>query len=123
MRVRGTWDDIAFDDALIHRVIADMGGWIIIGTHDDKQWPFTAKEFQNRYKGYKMRADVPRCPSVLTGSANAYNASNAQPLLPPIMFGDPEKVKLVIRSGSDAVQLGFVKAESLKLSHQSNKQK
>lgn len=110
IRTRGTWDDVVFDDALIHRVVADMGGWVLIGGKDDKEWPFIAKEFQTRYRAYKQKSDQPECPARLTGIANAQNASQGMPLLPPILIGDVEKCKLVLK-GNSMPQIGLQRAQ------------
>lgn len=105
IRVRGTWDDVVFDEAIIHRVIADMGGWVNIGSKDDKEWPFLAKEFQTRYRSFRMRAETPDYPAKLTGIANAQNQSGGKPLLPPILLGDPDAAKRVLKGGCGAVQI------------------
>ena len=36
----GPWESVVFDDALIHAVIADMGGWVRFGQTTDDEWPF-----------------------------------------------------------------------------------
>lgn len=110
IRHRGTWDDVVFDDALIHRVVADMGGWVLIGSKDDKEWPFIAKEFQTRYRAYKQKSEQPECPARLTGIANAQNASQGMPLLPPILIGDVEKCKLVLK-GNSMPHIGLQRAQ------------
>lgn len=107
VRTRGTWDDVVFDDALIHRVIADMGGWVNIGSKDDDAWPFIAKEFQTRYRSYRMRSEAPTYPARLTGMANAHNSAGCRPLLPPILIGDIEKAKRVLKGGGAAPVLGM----------------
>lgn len=71
--------DVIFDDALIHRVLADMGGWAAMGLKEEKEWPFIAKEFENRYRGYKMSDQKPEYPRVLTGTANAANDAAGLP--------------------------------------------
>lgn len=115
LRVRGTWDDLVFDDALIHRVIADMGGWVPFGNKDEKEWPFIAKEFQQRYRAYRQRGEMPEYPPRLTGMSNAHNAAQNQPLLPPILLGDVEKAKQVLHSGGSGAQIGLSHAtEELK---------
>lgn len=96
IRTRGTWDDVVFDDAVIHRVVADMGGWVLLGSKDDKEWPFVAKEFQQRYRSFKQQGSIPEHPERLIGMANAHNKANGQPLLPPILIGDKEKAKAVL---------------------------
>lgn len=104
IRTRGTWDDVVFDDPIIHRVIADMGGWVYIGTKQDDEWPFVAKDFQARYRSIKMRGEAaPEYQPKLTGSANAYNSSNGRPLLPPILLGDYEAAKRVLKGSGVAV--------------------
>jgi hypothetical protein len=110
IRVRGTWDDVVFDDPLIHRVVADMGGWVQIGTKDDDAWPFVGKEFQTRYRSFRMRGTVPDYPARLTGIANAHNAANNKPMLAPILIGDAEKAKQVFKHGAGATLLGMVQA-------------
>lgn len=111
IRVRGTWDDVIFDDAIIHRVIADMGGWVALGSKGGDEWPFVGKEFQTRYRSFRSRGvAVTDYPARLTGMANAHNASNNQPLLPPILIGDGEKAKQVFKRGSGASLLGMMHA-------------
>lgn len=111
VRVRGTWDDVVFDDATIHRVIADMGGWVLIGGKDDKEWPFIGKEFQQRYRAYAQRGPVTEYPAQLTGIANAQNSSTGRPLLPPLLLGDAEKAKQVLKGSTGSAQIGFKRAQ------------
>lgn len=99
IRTRGTWDDVAFDDPLIHRVIADMGGWVLLGTKTEGEkgeWPFVAKEFQARYRSYRASGQIPAHPTRLTGIANAHNGAAHKPLLPAILIGDTAKARAVI---------------------------
>ena len=119
IRVRGTWDDVIFDDAIIHRVIADMGGWVQLGSHNDEKWPFIGKEFQTRYRSFRSRGvAVTDYPARLTGMANAHNASNHQPLLPPVLYGDAEKARSVFKRGSGANLVGMSHInETLKLAN------
>lgn len=56
VRAVGTYSDVVFDDPIIHRVLQDMGGWVMLGTKTDHDWQFVAKEFETRYRGYKIRA-------------------------------------------------------------------
>jgi len=55
----GTYRDVAFDDPLIHRVLHDMGGWVAMGSKTEDEWPFVAKEFENRYRGFRARSETP----------------------------------------------------------------
>lgn len=95
VRTVGIYSDIVFDDALIHVVLSDMGGWIAINNKPDKDWPFVAKDFETRYRGYRMRAEKPKAPRVLVGMANAHNATEGLLKLPARLFGDEEKAREV----------------------------
>lgn len=110
MRHRGPYVDVAFDDPIIHRVLHDMGGWIALSQKNEDEWPFVAKEFENRYRGFKERSEIPEYPPVLTGIANAYNRSKGQPLQPVTMIGNPEECKRVINSGTDKPLISFRQA-------------
>lgn len=51
VRQVGAWTSVMFDDALIHRVISDMGGWVELCKVDDREYPF-------KQKGFDMQAPV-----------------------------------------------------------------
>jgi hypothetical protein len=97
----GTYSDVVFDDPIIHRVLADMGGWIKLGTHTDDDWPFVAKEFENRYRGYKLRGEVPEYQPVMTGIANAHNQKEGFRSQPPMLIGNEAKAKQVMLAGTN----------------------
>ena len=88
IRQKGPYVDVVFDDPLIHKVLHDMGGWIQLGNKTEEEWPFVAKEFESRYRGFRARSEVPDYPPVLTGIANAYNRSKGIELEPMVMIGD-----------------------------------
>lgn len=106
----GTYQCIVFDDPVIHRVLLDMGGWVYIGSKDENDWPFVAKEFQNRYRGYRMRDETPEYPPVLIGLANAQNGKAGFRLNPPILVGDERKAIAVRMGGTTAPLLGMKSA-------------
>lgn len=100
VRQVGSYADVVFDDALIHRVLHDMGGWLQLMSKNESDWPFIAKEFENRYRGYRMRGETPEYPPVLIGLANAHNGKQGFSLLAPVLVGD--------RSSAERVRLGGV---------------
>lgn len=100
VRQIGNWRDVAFDDSAIHRVITDMGGWIALGVKKEDEWPFVAKEFETRYRGYRMRGESPDYPSVLIGMANAANGSEGRACEAPTLIGDQAKAAAVMAGGS-----------------------
>jgi hypothetical protein len=101
VRKVGTYRDVVFDDALIHRVISEMGGWIQIGSKGNDEWPFVAKEFETRYRGYRMRGENPEFPPVLIGLANSQNAVNGHKGQEPVLIGDTKKAQDVMLLGTD----------------------
>lgn len=96
----GTWSDVVFDDPIIHRVIADMGGWIHFGTISDEEWVFTCNQFRTRYQGYKLRGEIPEYQPILIGISNAYNGKEGFCMQPPMLIGDEKKTEQVMLSGT-----------------------
>ena len=101
----GTYLDIVFPDPIIHRVVHDMGGWISLGQMSVKEWPFVAKEFQERYRAYRGRGEIPAYPKVLSGIVNGSNRSSGYELEPPEHFG-PRDACLAVEQGG-VVSIGF----------------
>lgn len=96
----GNYQDVVFDDPLIHRTLADMGGWLQLSGKTDDEWPFVARDFENRYRGYRMRGEVPEYPPVLIGLANAHNGKEGLRTQPPILIGDQSRAAAVMAGGS-----------------------
>lgn len=109
----GTYRSVVFDDPLIHRVVADMGGWLSIGSRDEDAWPFVAKEFETRYRGYAMRNERPPYAPVLLGTAEGHNARNGFPCDPPMLIGDADRARAVMAGGTDGPLLGVSVAGAL----------
>jgi len=70
VRTVGRYQSIVFEDRLIHRVIADMGGWVKLCSHDEADWPFVAKEFGARYRGLLLAGGTPHRGLPLEGGAS-----------------------------------------------------
>lgn len=103
VRRAGPYQDVVFDDAIIHRVLADMGGWIWLCSQDDKAWPFIGNDFKTRYKGYRMRGEIPDYAPILIGQANAHNSKAAVNFIwNPILIGDQVKASAVMKGGTTA---------------------
>lgn len=108
----GTYQDVAFDDPIIHRVVADMGGWIWFGNQIEDEWPFVAKNFENRYRGYRLRGETPEYAPVLLGMANAHNQQQGFRSNPPILIGNQNQVKAVMLGGTNAQLLEMKQASA-----------
>lgn len=110
VRQVGSYADVVFDDALIHRVLHDMGGWLQIVSKSEADWPFIAKEFENRYRGYRMRGETPPYPPVLIGMANAQNGKQGYALQAPVLVGDQIAAQRVLAGGNEAPLLTMQRA-------------
>jgi hypothetical protein len=97
----GRYQSVIFDDAIIHRVVIEMGGWMSFGDKDMKEWPFVRNEFVNRYRGYKMRSECPDYPAVLIGITDANNGKHGFELEPPTMIGNADLARKVQAGGTD----------------------
>lgn len=111
LRQVGTYQSVAFDDPLIHRVLSDMGGWPPLGTKTEADWPFVAKEFENRYRGYRMRSERPEYPPVLIGHAEAQNARSGFAAPAPVLIGNREQAEAVMLGGTNAPMVEFTRAD------------
>jgi len=98
----GPYQDVAFDDALIHRVIVDMGGWVKLGQITEKDWEFYGNQFRTRYQGYRLRGEIPEYPPVLVGISNSHNRKEGFKASAPVLIGDESSAKRVIGGGSNA---------------------
>lgn len=101
VREVGTYRSVVFEDALIHRIVLEMGGWVSLGTKNEEEWPFIRNEFVNRYRGYRGRNEIPEYPPVLIGLAEANNRKAGFDTEPPILIGNPENAKRVMVGGSN----------------------
>jgi hypothetical protein len=110
IRTRGDQYSVVFDDPLVHRVVEDMGGWIKLCRVDVEQYPFTQNEFVTRYRGYKMRGEVPPYPAKLIGAPEDFNARQGYPVAPPVLIGDARKAQLVLQGGSNSPRIAFTEA-------------
>jgi len=110
VRQVGPHRSVVFDDPMIHRVLQEMGGWIGLGQKTEDEWPFVAKEFENRYRGYAMRGERPEYPPVLVGIADAMNTRGGFKTEQPMLIGKPEIAQEVMRLGVNKPLVGFVQA-------------
>jgi hypothetical protein len=69
----GPYASVTFDDSLIAHVLRDMGGWVGLCNKTEDEWTFVKNEFVNRYRGYKVRGEIPEMVPRLTGIAEHHN--------------------------------------------------
>lgn len=92
IRLVGPYRSVAFDDAIIHAVLAEMGGWIKICGTSQKELPFVAKEFQTRFAAYRNQPPT-HYPKYLAGVNEHQNAIAGFTIEPPKLLGDECKTK------------------------------
>lgn len=95
----GHMPSVAFDDAIIHAVIADMGGWVKLALISNDELPFRERDFLRIYRGYIGRplGDYPR---YLPGMAETDNYAKGYAVEPPLLLGDASKAEQVLLAGS-----------------------
>lgn len=100
-RIVGTYQTVVFDDAIIHAVIYDMGGWQAIGQITDEDLPFKAREFERRYQGYRLKPPT-HYPRKLIGVFEVTNHTLGYPDIDkPVLLGNAERALLVFECGAD----------------------
>jgi hypothetical protein len=102
VRMVGPYRSVTFDDRITMRVIHDMGGWQKLCSAKDNEWPFVAREFQVRYKGFRIRGELPECPTHLIGMAEQENTQQGMPVERVMLIGNPDKAR-EIRNGQGAL--------------------
>lgn len=113
----GSWTSVAFDDAAIHAVIQDLGGWPQLCSTTNDELPFVQKRFCDAYRAYSTRPDIPH-PAVLRGSHDLGN-SKLNVFQLPTLIGDPAKAEAIARGPSKArVQLSHVADNLGAIGHQ-----
>lgn len=104
----GGYSTVVFDDPLIHAVIDDMGGWVRLCETREEELPFRAREFENRYRGFASRRQIPAIRSTLIGRSEATNAAlgftEAADL---VLIGEPKACEQVRRLGADSRALAI----------------
>jgi hypothetical protein len=113
VKSQGIYADVIFDDWIIHRVISDMGGWIVLCGKQNKDWPFVGKEFEVRYRGFSIKRVVEQYPAMLSGMAGAENRKNGFKTEPPMLIGDAAKALAVQAGGVENLKIGMTRAENL----------
>ncbi|MBD3612437.1 MAG: hypothetical protein HUJ13_08530 [Hydrogenovibrio crunogenus] len=99
IRKVGAYQDVVFHDPLIHQIIHKMGGWMALcDIPDEKSLVFKANEFKNAYRALYGTPAQQQPPIELTGIINAQNAKiKGAKKAPPVLIGDPEKAKEVMK--------------------------
>lgn len=94
----GSWTTVVFDDAAIHAVIADLGGWPEICRTTNDELPFLQRRFESAYRSYRERGKFDYPPRLL-GSHSINNSATGNPIGGALFIGDPQACQLVQERG------------------------
>jgi len=86
----GQYQQLVFDDPLIHAAIEAMGGWMRLSEINSDQVTWVAKEFTAHYERL-IRYPPPAYPAVVNGQFDAAH---------PALIGDPDRCQQVRQGGS-----------------------
>lgn len=94
IRQVGHYNSVVFSDQLIHAVIQDMGGWIALCQHNEKELSFVQRDFERRYQIYCRRRPTV-LPKQLSGRIEHQNAINGHEKYIPVAieFSNTKKLK------------------------------
>ncbi len=102
----GQWESLAFDDAIIHLVIDDLGGWPKLCQTVERELPFLQKRFETSYRAYRHQGgSLHAHPRYLSGIAEMQNVAQGFTPSAPLLVGDLAMAKRVYLGGSDAPRL------------------
>ncbi len=104
----GAYSSVVFDDALIHAVVQDMGGWIKICHCPENELPYRAREFEKRYIAYLINKPI-QYPEQLIGITDSKNTSCGFKTNPQILIGNEVSAYKVYKNGQQLNKLAQYK--------------
>lgn len=105
MRQTGAYKTVVFDDAIIHAVIADLGGWVRLCHLSERELAFQQREFERLYACY-VQQPVRHYPRQLSGITDSVNAALGYVVQqPPVLLGDMTRAAVVYQNGQETVAL------------------
>jgi hypothetical protein len=96
----GAYQSVVFDDGAIHAAIEDMGGWTKLCRSNTDELPHVQRRFVETYKAYARRPDI-AFPPKLIGAHEAENSLAGRRIAPPMLVGNADKARQVIRLGQE----------------------
>jgi hypothetical protein len=107
VRCVGHYRSVCFDDAIINKLIDDMGGWVkLASTETAEDLRFRGLEFQKRYTGLMQTGGVGTdYPPYLPGAAESHNTVGGMKFDPPVLIGEPVMAKQVMARGNGSTAL------------------
>lgn len=117
VRSVGHYRSVCFDDAVINKLIDEMGGWVkLASTGTEEDLKFRGIEFAKRYQGVMQTGGVQDdYPAYLVGAAEAHNALENVAVEPPALIGDPVRAQAVYERAKGSTALRVTQASDVKV--------
>ncbi len=100
----GQYEDVCFDDGVIHTVIDEMGGWVKFCLMESDDISYMQHRFCELYRS-NCRVNK-SFPKFLVGVAGEQNRLNCLEVKPPVPIGDTEQCRLVYKNGGGSRNKG-----------------
>lgn len=105
----GAYQDVIFEDPVIHAVIEDMGGWPLFCRFPEKDMSYHQHRFTVAYRAHAASQAVSGLvyPALLSGDRNADNwlVSRGLPPVRPTLIGNKQVCAQVYANGSTTGRL------------------
>lgn len=105
----GAYQDVIFEDPVIHAVIEDMGGWPIFCRLNEKDLSYHQHRFAVAYRSHASSQAVSGLvyPALLSGDRRAddWRSSRGLPPVHPTLIGDRQICAQVYANGSSSGRL------------------
>ena len=102
----GAWESVVFDDAIIHIVVEEMGGWITLCHMQEKDTSYRAHEFMKRYSSYVL--NKPKSyPSHLCGLVEQHNQQIGFDHQKLLLIGDKASALQILEAGKETKHLEY----------------
>ena len=107
VRVVGPYQSVVFDDAVIHAVIEQMGGWPkLCNQPDNRELKFAGIAFTKLYRANRNTKDF---PAKLCGIADSENQLRGSKASAPVLIGNSSQAQQVLVSGSENARIGVTR--------------
>lgn len=96
----GAYQDVVFDDATIHAVVDDLGGWPKLCRSSSSELSYLQHRFTESYRAYRGRQSF-EYPRRLVGDRSSDEMYLRRGLPPPkpVVLGNVEQARLVYQGG------------------------
>lgn len=110
----GSYQDVVFDDPVIHAAISDIGGWVKLCRGDMSELSYTQHRFCESYRAYSNRGEF-EYPKRLNGDRgpDELYEKRGLPAPKPVVIGDVVKARDVYRLGGGNRQISNVVLKAL----------